>query len=131
MKYANEIGVFGCIALIASCFLPWIYIPSINTVVTGMKSGSTNFGSPGMLHIFFSVIAVVFFLIPKIWAKRANVVFCTLNFAWALKNYLLISRCEAGECPEKQAGIFIIVALSLLMMVMSLIPKISLPASNE
>lgn len=125
MKYSNQAGALASLALIITCFFPWVKIESINTVVTGMYSGSTNFGKPGIIHIAFSIIAIGFFLMDRIWAKRANVVLCTLNFAWGLKNFLVLSRCEAGDCPQRQAGIFAMLIFASIMLIASLLPKVN------
>ena len=118
MKYSNYIGVAIAIALIAFCFMPWVYIISIQTTITGLDSGNTNFGSPGAMHIIFCVFSIILFLLPKVWAKRANMIVVTLNFAWAIRNFLLITRCEVGECPEKRFGIYAVIILSFLILLM-------------
>lgn len=126
MKYSNYVGVLCALALILFCWLPWVYIESINTIVTGLSTGATNFGRPGGLHIFFAVLAIVFFLIQKVWAKRVNVFVVTLNFAWAIRNFILITQCEAGECPQKKLGIFAVFFFSTLILIMGMLPKVNL-----
>ncbi len=124
MKYSNTIGAIATLAMAAFCFLPWVYIEPIHSTLTGFATRGTNFGTPGIVHVLFAAIGIVLFLVNKVWAKRANVFFCTLHFAWALRNFILFTRCELGECPEKKAGIYAIVFFSLVMMVMSLLPKL-------
>src|SRR5215210_3892114 len=97
MKYSNYVGVVVAVALIISCFVPWVYIQSIQTTITGSNTGSTNFGRPGAIHIILCVFAVILFLLHKVWAKRANLFVVTFNFAWAIRNFLLITHCEMGE----------------------------------
>ena len=126
MKYSSPVGIAACLALIISCFLPWTYIQSVNITITGVESGNTNFGKPGLIHIFFSGAAIVFFVINKIWSKRTLLILTTLNFAWALRNFLLMSRCELGECPERKVGIFLVLLFAFVIFVMSLLPKIDL-----
>lgn len=124
MKYSVYIGVVAAIALIAFCFLPWVYINSIHTTITGLYSGTTNYGKPGVIHIFFSIVSIILFLTPKIWAKTTNLLICTFNFVWAIRNFLVITLCQMGECPEKKLGIYAVVVLSLVIMIMALLPKI-------
>ncbi|MDB5249956.1 MAG: hypothetical protein JWQ40_4350 [Segetibacter sp.] len=126
MKYSNYLGAIAAVALIYSCFIPWVYIEPIQSTITGFNTASTNFGLPGALHVFFSAVAFVLFLVPQIWAKRTNVLIVTLNFAWAIRNYIIISRCELGECPEKKLGIYAMILFSLFMLVMALLPKVKL-----
>lgn len=123
MKYSNYIGVLVALALIASCYVPWVYIESINTTVTGLKAEHTNFGRPGLIHVFMSAIAILLFIIHKIWAKRLNVFIGALNFAWAIRNFLVVTRCELGECPVKKMGIYAVLVLSFFMLLMSMLPK--------
>jgi hypothetical protein len=126
MKYSNYLGIAIAVALITTCFMPWVYIPSINTTVTGMKAPHTNFGSPGLMNIVMSVVALIFFAVPKVWAKRTNVFICTFNVAWTVRNYILITQCELGECPEKKWGIYALVVFSILLFVMALLPKMDI-----
>lgn len=130
MKYSSHIGFLATVALIAVCFAPWVYIQSINTTITGVSAEHTNFGRPGLLHIFFSGIALVMFLVNKIWAKSVNIFICSLNVAWAIRNFLSITHCELGECPVKKAGIYALLAISLVMLIMATLPKIKLPKED-
>lgn len=126
MKYSNYIGVVAALALIACCFIPWVYIEFIKTVITGLKAKPTNYGKPGILHIAFSIISIIFFLIPTVWAKRTNLFLGAFNFAWSVRNFLMVTHCEFGECPEKRFGIYAILFLSIVMLVMTTIPKVKL-----
>jgi hypothetical protein len=127
MKYSQSAGIISAMALVAICYLPWVYISSVHTTVTGLHAEGTSFGKPGILNVAFAGIAIIFFSIPKIWAKRGNVFIVTINFAWAMRNYLLLSTCQGGECPDKKAGIYLLVLASLIMLVMSFFPTVKLP----
>jgi len=127
MKYSQVAGIVSAIAVIAICKMPWIYISSIRVTVTGLYSGGTSFGKPGLLNIAFAILSIIFFSIQKIWAKRTNVFIVTMNFAWSLRNYLLLSTCQSGECPEKKAGLYLLVLASLLMLLTSFLPKVKIP----
>ncbi len=122
MKYSNYIGVIAASAIIAVCFMPWVYIPSIQTTITGMSADKTNFGSPGLMNIILCIFAVILFIIPRIWAKRVNLFMGTFNLAWSIRNFLLITQCQVGECPEKQTGIYFLLALSGVLLLMTFIP---------
>ena len=130
MKYSQPAGIVAAIAVIAICYMPWVFIQSINVTVTGMQSDGTAFGKPGLLNIAFSILSIIFFSIQKIWAKRTNPFITTINMAWALRNYLLISTCQGGECPDKKAGIFLLLIASGVMLVMSLLPKLKVPGEK-
>lgn len=126
MKYSNYIGAVAAVALIAFCFVPWVYIESVKTTITGLSSGHTNYGSPGAIHIMFAVFSIILFLLNNVWAIRANLLVVALNFGWAIRNFLLITHCEYGECPEKKFGIYAILLLSFIVLLMGLLPKITL-----
>src|SRR3712207_3019387 len=100
MKYSTHIGIFAAVALIAFCFAPWVYISSIQTTVTGLETGNTNYGKPGVVHIFFSIVSIILFLTPRVWAKRTNLLVGSFNFVWAIRNFLVITLCQMGECPQ-------------------------------
>jgi hypothetical protein len=127
MKYSQVIGIISALAIIAICYMPWVYISSIHFTVTGLHAEETSFGKPGLLNIVFAGLAIIFFSIQKIWAKRTNVFIVTINFAWAFRNFLLVSTCQSGDCPEKKAGIYLLLIVSLIMLLMSFLPRIKLP----
>lgn len=125
MKYSQSIGIVLALALTGICFIPWSYIPSIQTTLTGMSTGATQFGRPGVLTIVFSLTSAVLFLVPRIWSKRLNVIVAAIGLSWAVRNYLLLSACLMGECPEKKAGLYLLLLLTSGVMLMSLIPKLA------
>ncbi len=91
-----------------------------------MFTGNTNLGKPGIMNLLMAVISVVCFIVPALWAKRLNLFICAFNLAWAVRNFLLVTQCQMGECPEKKAGIYAMLLLSALMMVMAMFPKVKL-----
>jgi hypothetical protein len=127
MRRMNWAGIAVAVLLVISCFLPWVEIVAKNIIVTGVNAEGTYFGRPGYFNLLMTLLFVVFTLTPRIWAKRVNLLVTAINFAWALRNYFIISACRAGECPEKHTGIFLLVFASLLMLVSSLFPDLKLP----
>jgi hypothetical protein len=123
MKYSNHIGVVVALALIAVCFIPWVYIQTPRIVITGINAEQTNFGRPGLVNLILSLIAIVLFIIPRIWAVRANIFVVAFNLSWASRNYLIITQCELGECPEKRLGIYLLMVLSGILFLMTLVPR--------
>lgn len=129
MKYSQLIGIAAVFALFGICFMPWTFIASQNITVTGLSSAGTSFGKPGYLNIVLSTVCLIFFLVPKIWAKRTNVFIAAINLAWAFRNYLLLSSCLLGECPEKKAGLYLLLFAASIIQVMALLPKMKVEAS--
>jgi len=99
------IGIVAAIALIVACFFPWVFIESKNITVTGIESTGTSFGKPAYVHFFLAPIYLLFSFIPKVWAKRWNLLIVALNIAWAARNYFIISACSggAGDRTRRQA----------------------------
>lgn len=126
MKYSQRIGIIATIALMAVCFLPWAYIASKQITVSGFIAIGTNFGKPGLLNFIFCVIMLVMFAVPAIWAKRTNVFIAALNLAFAIRNFIVLSFCSAGECPEKKIGLYLLIFLSAIIQVMALLPKMKI-----
>ncbi|MFY7901053.1 MAG: hypothetical protein ACOVNY_12775, partial [Chitinophagaceae bacterium] len=127
MKYSQSIGIFATVLLVICCFLPWTYIETNKITISGFNATGTSFGRPGMLHIYLSVVLLTFFAVPKIWAKRTNLFIATLNIAWSIRNYILISACLFGECPQKKIALYGLVIFSTIILVMTLLPKIVIP----
>jgi hypothetical protein len=120
------IGLLAIILLIVSCFTPWVIINSKNIVVSGIDSSGTNFGKPAYAHFILGFFFIIFHFIPKLWAKRWNLLIVALNIAWAVRNYFIISMCREGECPEKKIGLWLVLISSTLMLLAALFPDIKL-----
>ena len=131
MRYMKWIGLLALLLLVISCFLPWVIITSQNIIVSGVASTGTNFGKPGYAHFVLGFFFIVFHFIPKLWAKRTNLLIVALNIAWAVRNYLIISMCRTGECPEKQIGLWLVLAASVLMLIAALFPDIQLKGEKK
>jgi hypothetical protein len=127
MRWMKWVGIAAAILLIISCFLTWVTIDSKNIVVSGVEATGTSFGKPGYFNLLMTFFFIVCTLAPKIWAKRINLLFTGMNFAWAIRNYFIIYACLGGECPEKHAGLYLVLGASLLMLASSLFPDIELP----
>ena len=131
MRYTNQLSIITALLLIAVCFAPWVYISPIDTTVTGWNAGKTSLGKPGLMNIIFSSLTILLTLWPGIWAKRINVFICSFNISWSIRNYLLTTQCEMGECPEKKYGIYLLLLLSLLLLVFSFFPQLKITMQEE
>lgn len=127
MRYSKYIGVVAAAALIAACFLPWVVVPGLNITLNGLNgkvNDQVSFGTQIISHSFFCLLMIVFFVLPGIGVKRANVVIGAIHVAWAVKNYYVFTACRVGECPEKKIGVYLIVLLSIIMLVMTLLAQV-------
>ena len=80
------IGIVAALLLIIFCFIPWAYYPDLQENFTGFYSSQNNYGKPGKAFIFLSVLSIVFFLIPKVWAKMGQPVYGYIDFRLCIKN---------------------------------------------
>lgn len=126
MKFTKWIGVAAGIALIIICFIPWTYHEDVQKSFTGFFSQNNAYGKPGKFLIFFSVLSILLIIVPRIWAKRTNLFVTGIMLAYAIKTYILYTSCYNAYCPEKKAGIYLVVALSLIQFVMSLFPDMKI-----
>lgn len=129
MKYSQWIGIAAVLLVIAGCFLPWAYFPDLGKDFTGFFSEQNRYGKPGKVLLFLGAIEIILFLIPKIWAKRANIFTAGFTLAWGFKSYLLYTACYQGICPGRRVGIFFVLGGALIAMVASLTP--TLPVKDD
>ena len=101
VKYLHWLGIAACITLIITCFLPWVYYADINQNFTGFYSYQNQYGKPGKLLVVLGSVILIFMLLPRVWAKRANLFICALVVAYAIKTYILFSSCYNNYCPQK------------------------------
>jgi hypothetical protein len=127
MKHSQSLGILAALLLIGSCYLPWIEITSLQKTITGVNgyvNENYTFGKQILAHSFFSILAIICFLIPKVGAKRTNIFLCFLNFSWAIKNFILFKLCRNGDCPTAKIGLYLVVLLAFVMIMMSLLPTL-------
>ena len=126
MKYSQTIGIIAALALIGTCFLPWVHLPQMNMDLSGFH-GRVNenftFGSQWKPHAVLCAILILLFSIDKIWAKRTNLFIGFINLGWAIKNCIVFSLCRFGECPQVKPGLYILVALAVILQICTFLPK--------
>ncbi len=103
------LAIASAIVLIVACFFPLVSIQSKSIVVSGIDATGTSFGKPGYMHLLLSGLAILLLLIPKTIAIRICIFLTAFNVAWAIRNYIVLSLCQGGECPVKHAALYIIV----------------------
>jgi hypothetical protein len=122
MRYATWLGIAAVLLLVLACTLPWVLIPSKQLIISGMEASGTRYGKPGYLHLLFAFFFLIFLFIPAIWAKRANLLVVAFNLAWTIRNFLILSLCRGGECPERQSGLYLLLLASVLLLLTALFP---------
>lgn len=133
----HRVGLAACILLVVSCFLPWAYYadPHITTeaqrTFTGFFTFQNQYGKPGKLLSVIAIIVFAFMLLPKIWAKRANLFITALGVGYAIKTYVLYAGCYNAYCPEKMAGIYIMLLSAILQLIAAIFPDLKLEKKNN
>jgi hypothetical protein len=125
MKYSQIIGIGLVLAFVVVAWMPWIYVPNTHEAIRGMGSGGSQFGEPALFNLICCAFSLVFFAIPRLWAKRVNIFVATMNLAWALKNLIILSICRQGDCPDRQLGLFLMFGIALGIEIMAFTPKLS------
>lgn len=111
--------------------MPWAHIVSANLTISGVDTEGTRFGKPAYLHFLLGGLIILFSFIKRLWAKRFNLMFAALNLAWALKNFMIMSRCEGGECPEKQSGLYLVLIASIALLITTFFPNMKIPVAEN
>ncbi len=130
MKHSQTIGIILCVFLIYTTTQPFVIIESQHWIITGWKTGGSNFGQPGKFLTFFAVLAILFFSFPFLWAKRFNMVFATLMLSWSIRNFLILSTCQMGECPQKQWALYGCIVCTAGILIMTFLPKLKIKSNN-
>ena len=104
--------------------MPWAYYADIKETFTGLYSYNNNYGKPGKFLIFFAVVGFVLMYLPKIWAKRTNLFLCAITVGYAIKTYILYTSCYNAYCPEKKAGIFLMLFSTVVMLIAAFFPDL-------
>jgi len=122
MRNSQWIGIAGALLVIGASFLPWAYYPDLQKEFTGFFSEQNIYGRPGKILAFFVIIDIVLFLVPRVWAKRANILVAAMAFAFSVKSYILFTACYHGICPESRIGLFLVLGGAVIVLLASLLP---------
>ena len=131
MKYSQTIGIILCLLLIYSTTQPLVFIESRQWTITGWDAAGSSFGQSGKFLSFFATIAILFFALPFIWAKRFNMVFGSLLLAWSIRNFLILSTCQMGECPQKLWALYGCIVFSAGILLMTFLPKLTVSNQHQ
>lgn len=131
MKYSQWIGIGAAILLVIACFLPWTYHPDVQKNFTGFFSENNVYGKPGKIFSTLALVASIFYLIPRVWAKRWNLLVCAIIIAFAIRSFIVFSGCYRGYCPDKKSGLWLMLAAAIVMMAMAVFPDTKLPEEKK
>jgi hypothetical protein len=125
-KILHYTALLTCIALVATCFIPWVHYNSINTTFTGYNvkpfPTGTTLGRAGIPITILAVLSFILVAIPTVASKRANMFVCALLLAYTISKHVVFTASLFENEVEKLAGIYLIVILSIVMVVCSIFP---------
>lgn len=129
MQSIKWLSVLTALVIITACFFTWVSLENKNFFVGGFFSSDNNkFGQPGILHTAFCSIIILLLLINRVWSVRAAFFISAFNVAWAIRNYIVISACSGGVCPEKHTGLYTILIGSILLLILT--PFVQIKTKN-
>jgi len=131
MKNSKWVGIAGVMLLFVAAYQPWVTIISKGITITGMNTAGTNFGKPALMNLIVSLISAIFFLYSSVMAKRVNLFLCAFNIAWSIRNYVVVSMCRGGECPDRKFGLYLLMISAAIIMLASLFPDIKIKPETE
>lgn len=65
-------------------------------------------------------------ILPRVWAKRANLFVVALAVSYAIKSYILFSSCYNNYCPQKLLTLYLVVMCTLIMLAAAVFPDLKL-----
>jgi uncharacterized BrkB/YihY/UPF0761 family membrane protein len=125
------IGLIAAAVLIATCFMPWTYHADVQKDFTGFFSEKNRYGRPGKFILIFIGVIVTLMLLPKLWAKRINLFLGAVLVAYAFKTYVLYTSCYMAYCPEKKAGVYLMLGASVVVFIATVFPNMKLPELKD
>lgn len=129
MQSLRWLSVLTAAVIITACFFTWVSLESKNFFVGGFfSSDNSRFGQPGILQTAFCTIIIVLLVLNKVWSVRTAFFVSAFNVAWAARNYVVISACSGGVCPEKHTGLYTILIGSILLLLLT--PFIAVKKNN-
>lgn len=122
-KYSKWVTLAAALILIISCFMPWAFFPDLGKSFTGWFTENNVYGKPGKWLSFMAVFAILAQFLPSLFLKRASLLFMGLNAAYAFFTFVKYNRSYGIVEPQPQAGIYVMLVSSLLLLIAALFPS--------
>ena len=81
--------------------------------------------------VFFAIVSILLILLPRVWAKRSHLFLAALFTGYAIKSYILFTSCYNTICPEKQPGIYLMMAGCLLILLVAIFPDMKIANTKK
>jgi hypothetical protein len=124
-------GIIACVLLAASTFMHWAWYPDIQKYFTGFFSEKNYYGKPGIFLCIVAGIGLLSYLLDKVWLHRVNLVAAALGMAYGIKSFLLFTSSYDGYVPQREAGIYIMLAASIVNVVFAMSSMNKATASKQ
>lgn len=121
----------ACVALIAVCFMPWTYHADLQKTFTGFFSEKDAYGKPGKFITFFCLASFFLILARKVWAQRVLLFVAGTLMAYSIKTYILYTSCYNAYCPDKKAGIYLLLVLAIIIFASALFSDIKISSVEK
>lgn len=120
MQSVRWLSLITAALIIAACFFPWVSVEEKDFFVSGFQSSdNSRFGQPGILHVTFCSIYILFLLVNRIWSIRTAFFISAFNIAWSVRNFVVLSTCSGGVCPEKHTALYVILLGSIVLIILT------------
>lgn len=114
-------GALACVALIITCFIPWVHYNSVNLTFNGVNviafDTGNYYGKAGYPIIILTGLIFLLMFVNRIWAKRLNLFLTALLVAYTIRTYIIFTSALFVNEVDKKAGIYLVVLLPLIIMV--------------
>ncbi len=114
-------GALACVALIITCFIPWVHYNSVNLTFNGVNvipfDTGNYYGKAGYPIITLTVVIFLLMFVNRIWAKRLNLFLNALLIAYTIRTYIIFTSALFINEVDKKAGIYLVLILPVIMMV--------------
>lgn len=125
-KNLHYLSIVATLAIIATCFIPWVHYNNIDVTFNGynVKRFATGvyYGRAGIIITIFAAISFLLTITQSLVAKRINMFLCALLVAYTLRTYVIFTGSLFDGEVTKLAGIYLIVLLSFVMVICSVFP---------
>jgi len=103
--------------------MPWTYHADIQKTFTGFYTENNIYGKPAKFLLIAGGLSTLFAFISRLWLKRSALFLSGLNLAYAIKTFLMFGACYMGYCPEKKAGLFVMLISIILLLFSAIFPS--------
>ena len=114
-------GALACLALIITCFIPWVHYNSVNLTFNGVNvipfDTGNYYGKAGYPIITLTLIIFLLMFVNRIWAKRLNLFLNALLIAYTIRTYIIFTSALFVNEVDKKTGIYLVLILPVIMMV--------------